>query len=167
MLTSQLLGLLPSLVVFDLDRTLITRPRFRRGPPFLPLDGGLSGVQASDGTTLDLFPAARRAVEALACADVPMAIVSRTHREAWAREWLATLRLNTGRTISETVLLVVIRDGSKREHVRTLRERTGIAYEEMLYFEDKLHDVRAIPLRTHQLSKLQTPVTWCGAPLHA
>ena len=105
----------PSLVVFDLDHTLINRPRFRTGPPFAPVDGGLGGVQSACGARLDLFPAARRALVTLADAGVSTAIVSRTHRPVWARDWLSTLRIDAHRTVSDAVdPLVVMRDGSKR-----------------------------------------------------
>mmetsp|Transcript_20727 Transcript_20727/g.55765 ORF Transcript_20727/g.55765 Transcript_20727/m.55765 type:complete len:81 (-) Transcript_20727:115-357(-) len=37
-----------------------------------------------------------------------------------------------------------MRDGSKREHVRILGERTGVAFTDMLFFEDRLHEVREV-----------------------
>ncbi|KAL3926932.1 MAG: hypothetical protein SGPRY_003067, partial [Prymnesium sp.] len=97
-------------------RTLITRPRFRRGPPFLPIDDGISGIKSSDGKRLDLFPAARLALASLAAAGTPAAIVSSTHREAWVREWLMLLRVDSTRHVCDVVPppLIIIRDGSKR-----------------------------------------------------
>ena len=104
----------PALAVFDLDHTLISRPRFRRGPPFVPVNGGLEGVRAADGKQLDLFPDARRVLSELADASIPAAIISRTHRAAWVHEWLSLIRIDEQRSFEDVIGPVVIRDGSKR-----------------------------------------------------
>ena len=70
----------PSLVIVDLDHTLWRRPRFRRGPPFTPINDGLGGVRAADGRTLDLYDGARRALLRCSEAGVPVALASRSHR---------------------------------------------------------------------------------------
>ena len=46
------------MVIFDVERCLLRRPRLRKGEPFTPIDGGLGGVRARSGETVDLFPGA-------------------------------------------------------------------------------------------------------------
>lgn len=140
----------PSLVVFDLDFTLWHRPRFRGGPPWVPVDDGCGGVTSSCGKRLDLYPSSRRALLALSGAGVPVAIASRTHRAEWVREWLATLRLEPGGRTAQDVIgsfPVVIQDGPKPGHLLRIHERTGVPLAAMLFFDDNLADVRAVARR--------------------
>ena len=136
-----------SLVVFDLDFTLWHRPRFRggRGPPWTVEDGGLGGVRGASGDLLYLYPASRRALLELADADVPVAVVSRTHRGQWARQWLGLLLLEPGgRTVADVIGSgpVVIRDGPKPNHLREIQRQSGVPVERMLFFDDDRADVR-------------------------
>jgi hypothetical protein len=94
-------GALPGVVVFDLDFTLWQRPRFRGGPPFEAVGGG---VRASCGALLYLYPAARRALAELAELQVPVAIASRTHRDKWARHWLGMLTVDGGGRMVDDVV---------------------------------------------------------------
>ena len=115
----------PSLTIFDLDHTLWHRPRFSRGPPFTLSDGGLSGVTSACGKKLDLYDGARRALITLADHDVPVALVSRTHRQVWASEWLEKIKIDPERTIMDVVApsLIVFQDGAKTGHVREINRR--------------------------------------------
>ena len=138
----------PELFVFDLDHTLINRPRFRKGPPFQRVDDGLAGVASACGATLDLYPGARSALLRCADAGCDVAIVSRSHRQAWVRDWLGMLRVDPERTVLQVVApsSVVIRDGKKSVHVRELQRRTRVAYEDMLFFDDNAADVAEVAL---------------------
>mmetsp|Transcript_15141 Transcript_15141/g.25275 ORF Transcript_15141/g.25275 Transcript_15141/m.25275 type:complete len:214 (+) Transcript_15141:192-833(+) len=159
LLTTKTMVLWPKLVIFDLDFTLWHRPRFRGGPPFKPIENGLGGITARDGAKLDLYPAARRALCELAESDVPVAVVSRTHRKQWALQWLSMLRLDHASGPSVRALIgdmpIVIRDGSKRLHVWEIARRTGIDLCTMLYFDDALTDVRAV--EAHGVTSVHCP----------
>ena len=138
---------LPSLVVFDLDWTLWTRPRFRVGPPWKPIEGGLSGVRAQSGEVIDLYSGSRRALATLADAGVPVAVASRTHRPQWAQEWLQMLHVDASRTVASVLgaePLIVIRDGSKACHVREISKRAGVPLDSMLYFDDSYTDILTV-----------------------
>ena len=103
------------------------RPRLRGGSPFTPVDDGFGGVKSSCGQLLELYPASRRALLELSDADVPVAIASRTHRAAWARQWLEMLRLEPGgRTAADVIgsSPVVIQDGPKPLHLKEIQRRT-------------------------------------------
>ena len=136
----------PSLVVLDLDHTCWNRPRFRAGPPFTPVNAGLAGITSASGETLDLYPGARRTLMRLRDAGVPVALASRSHRKNWALEWLRMLRVD-GDTTFESVVSpspILIRDGSKAEHVREIHRRTSVEFDEMLFFDDNVHDVARV-----------------------
>ena len=133
------------LVVADLDFTLWRRPRFRTGPPFVAIDGG--GVRSACGKTLALYDGARQSLARLSDAGIPVAIVSRTHRELWARQWLSLLQVDSsGRTVMDVVgaYPIVIRDGSKDLHLREVSRRSGISVCDMLFFDDSERDVLAV-----------------------
>ena len=103
------------------------RPRLRGGSPFTPVDDGFGGIKSSCGQLLDLYPASRRALLALSDANVPVAIASRTHRAAWARQWLEMLRVEPGgRTTAEVIGSnpIVIQDGPKPLHLKEIQRRT-------------------------------------------
>ena len=134
---------LPQLVVFDLDWTLWPRPRFRAGPPFLPIDEGRAGVRSSCGEELDLFLGARRALVQLADAEVPVALASRTHRPKWALQWVDMIHVDDSRTLSDVIgkSPIIIRDGCKSSHVREIARRTGVGFDSILFFDDSYPDV--------------------------
>ena len=103
------------------------RPRLRGGSPFTPVDDGFGGIKSSCGQLLDLYPASRRALLELSDAGVPVAIASRTHRAAWARQWLEMLRLEPGgRTTADVIGFspIVIQDGPKPLHLKEIERRT-------------------------------------------
>ena len=91
------------------------------------MDDGFGGIKSSCGQLLDLYPASRRALLALSDANVPVAIASRTHRAAWARQWLEMLRVEPGgRTTAEVIGSnpIVIQDGPKPLHLKEIQRRT-------------------------------------------
>lgn len=104
----------PRLVVADLDFCLWRRPRFQK-PRFEPTDDG--GLISECGKKLQLYPGARSALLRLSAADIDIAVVSRTHRKDWARQWLSLLKLDESRTVSDVICCSVMRDGAKSLHV--------------------------------------------------
>ena len=136
-----------ALAVVDLDFTLWHRPRFRRGPPWSVTS---DGVVAADGTVLTLYPGARSALLSLHAARVPVAVCSRTHRPQWALEWLQMLRVSdddaeVALTARDVIggAPIVIRDGSKRTHLREICRRVDLPLDRKIVFcDDKLADCR-------------------------
>lgn len=123
--------LLPLLVICDLDFTLWNRPRFRSGPPFAPSADG-NCVTSSCGQELCLFRGARDVLQRLEREHIPVAVVSRTHRQQWALEWLQLLTFREERRIADTVVCTVMRDGTKCNHIREVSRRMQVPIEDIL-----------------------------------
>ena len=102
---------------------------------------------------LDLYSGAREALRRVSDRyDIPCALVSRTHRAAWAREWLRLLRVDAERAVVDVITrtppIVVIRDGAKTNHLREVVRQVeaaeeGVAFEDVLFFDDSLPDCLA------------------------
>ena len=128
---------LPALVVFDLDHTLWT--------PELYQLRQLAGYQDASGpgpvadVDVRLFDDARRVLVELAHADrwqhAQIAIASRTNKGRWARSLLQQFKI--GRvTLHELIPYKEIYSSSKTKHFAALHAQTGVAYEDMLFFDD-------------------------------
>lgn len=129
---------LPKLVVFDLDNTL-WRPELYQVARRLP-----AGTQPVAGTDVRLFPAAQAALHELASAaqwrhaGTQVAIASRTKQGAWARALLSEFRMpgDETRRLQQAIAYQEIYPGSKLAHFRSLHARSGVAYADMLFFDD-------------------------------
>ena len=163
----------PKCIVFDLDGTLWNRPRFRKGPPFAPVECGAKGVRAASGEVLDLYPDVRGIFQSFKgdigsgsdknsgdeFGAVQVAFISRGHRPEWAKSFLELLSVESSRPLdglnddeieSNSLISVmdycdalVIRDGSKaRLHLRDVSRFLNVDRNEMLFFDDRLHEVQ-------------------------
>uniref|UniRef100_A0A7S0CJJ5 Magnesium-dependent phosphatase-1 n=1 Tax=Proboscia inermis TaxID=420281 RepID=A0A7S0CJJ5_9STRA len=145
----------PRCIVLDLDNTLWNRPRFRRGPPFIPINDGFNGVRANSGEELDLYPGVRDILKSFVDSSddknffsgTKIGLVSRSHRQNWSEQFLKMLRVSISvglcRSVEECVDIIVIRDGPKGKfHLREIRDTLNISYADMLYFDDKLHEIK-------------------------
>jgi len=137
---------MPKLIAFDLDYTLWD----------LWIDTHVSGPLRRDGNKLNLV-LDRYGNEICFYKDVPqilhkvrdegvfVAVCSRTHAPSLARQALSLLLVpakvgdEDGTPIAAEKLFdqMEIYPGSKKAHFRKLHEATGIAYSEMLFFDDE------------------------------
>ncbi|WP_233207158.1 MULTISPECIES: magnesium-dependent phosphatase-1 [Pirellulaceae] len=69
---------------------------------------------------------------------IPMALASRTEQPAWARELLQLL------AITHRFAYAEIYPSSKVRHFTALGKASGIAYEEMLFFDDEMRNIREV-----------------------
>lgn len=79
---------------------------------------------------------------------IPVALVARTHpAQKWSTEWsnglLNSLKVDDERTVMDVVgdMPLIMRDGCKASHVRSLARMTQVPFGEMLYFDDCYPDV--------------------------
>ena len=125
---------LPRLVVFDLDRTLWLPELYQ-----LRLQKGATPVAWKDVRLLPGAEAALRELTTCECwQGTQIGVASRTHKGEWARSLLAQFLTDDGRPLAEVVSFQEIYTGSKLRHFEALRERSGVAYEDMLFYDDAL-----------------------------
>ena len=128
----------PGMVVFDLDFTLwdcggtwcdCLRPPFRRAGDRV-LDAHDSHVRVYE----EVLPL----LEELPTKGCRLGLASRTERPDWAREILSLLRLRSQFDYE------AIYPGDKQRHFRQLQRESGIAYEEMIFFDDEDRNIRSV-----------------------
>ena len=146
------------LYVFDLDFTLWdcggtwvdhTHPPFRRKNGVL---------QDSRGRVLELYPDARAILKHLDSWGVTMAVASRTGEPDWAMELLHHFELDGFFKHME------IYPGSKRTHFRRLRDCTGVAYDDMVFFDDENINIEEVGSLGVQAVPVPSGIQWALLP---
>lgn len=141
---------LPGLIVYDLDDTIWFPELYMiAGAPFVKTSK--STVVDSGGARLGCYPAALASVAlAKSCGafrerGTLIAVASRTHRGKWARELMDAFEVRDGdddaRTLAACVDFVDIASGSKTKHFARLREKSGVPYAEMLFFDNERENI--------------------------
>ncbi|GAA6002357.1 Mg-dependent acid phosphatase [Rhodotorula paludigena] len=154
----KLEGRLPKMVVFDLDFTLwdcwcdthVSPPLKRRGTD-------LNKVYDKHNQPLSFYADVPQILLQLHHSNIHVAAASRTHAPRVARQILSELLLpgshrddandplkarassKEGETVAAIKLFdsMEIYPGSKMEHFRELNKKTGIAFEDMVFFDDE------------------------------
>ena len=128
------------LIVFDLDLTLwqcgpllwcdqLTPPLGRTG------DGR---VVSACNTEVRLYSEVEVILEGLREQDILLGVASRTSAPELARELLDLFG------IAEHFAHLQIYPGDKSAHFRALQEETGLAYEEMVFFDDEPRNIDSV-----------------------
>lgn len=160
---------LPKLVVFDLDYTLW--PFWIDTHVLPPLKASASQTEATDrrGETFTFYADVPSILLALPTLGVRLAVASRTTAKDLARDLLRMLRLipegadekTSGKRAPWDVFDAGIEmyDDDKRKHFKAIQARTGIAFEDMLFFDDEVRNFKTEELGvTMQL--VRDGVTW-------
>lgn len=128
----------PSLIVFDLDFTLwdcggtwcdCLTPPFR-----------IDRQRVVDRTSrhIRFYDDVPTILEYCRQADIPMALASRTEQPNWARQLLQLL------AITHEFAHAEIYPSSKLRHFAALHQASGVAYEEMIFFDDEMRNIREV-----------------------
>ena len=85
-------------------------------------------------------------MRALTDANVPVAVASRTHLVAWARELICMIKVDSKRTVADVIgtMPVEIFAGSKRAHFLEIHEKTNIPLPAMLFFDNERGNCRDV-----------------------
>ncbi len=119
------------LVVFDLDFTLWDAGGTwcdHLSPPFKVSSKGVSDAR---GKIVNLYPDAMEIYQVIQDNSIPMAVASRTEEPEWARQLLELLGIRDKFKYEE------IFPDSKITHFNNLKERSGINFSKMIFFDDE------------------------------
>ncbi|CAG8433835.1 9598_t:CDS:2 [Ambispora gerdemannii] len=141
-------GKLPLLFVFDLDYTLWPLWVDTLEPPFKAVPSELYMVEDKNNYEIKLYPNVPHILNFIK-KNIPgskIAVASRTDKPKWAREILSLMSFPAqpkGETIvslSEIIDFAEIYPGSKLTHMSALRDKSGISYEDMIFFDDEIRN---------------------------
>lgn len=128
----------PALVVFDLDFTLWDCGGTWcdcLSPPFRNLG---DRIEDQFRRVIRLYDEVHRILDHCDDLAIPMALASRTEQPAWARQLVELLELTNRFAFAE------IYPTSKVRHFRALRQASQVPYDQMLFFDDELRNIREI-----------------------
>ena len=128
----------PQLIVFDLDFTLWDCDGTWcdcLSPPF-----SKHNDQVTDGygRVVRLYDDVLNILDHCDAGGIPLALASRTEQPAWAVELVRLLN------IAERFAFSEIYPTTKLRHFAALQEESGIAYSEMLFFDDEMRNIREV-----------------------
>ena len=142
----------PRLVALDLDATVWYPEMFMLwggGAPFVRRDDG--ALQDTAGRELRLMGSTRAIIRGLKTepgwAGTALAYCSCTDEPAWAAECMRKFEVGDGMTLDSAADYKEIYKGRKVLHFQNIHAASGIAYEDMLFFDNENHncvDVRAL-----------------------
>mmetsp|Transcript_109668 Transcript_109668/g.309316 ORF Transcript_109668/g.309316 Transcript_109668/m.309316 type:complete len:357 (+) Transcript_109668:3-1073(+) len=141
----------PRLVVFDLDGCLWHPEMYQTsgGPPYRPIGRSGRRVENSAGEEIRLLQGAREALRELADAEgVTVAVASSSYAEK-ALPLLDAFEVKPGVRIRDVlgdnlVEIYYRRSEGKRPHFEALREKSGVPYDAMLFFDDAQDNVATV-----------------------
>ena len=111
------------------------------GPPFKVDKKDPNYLVDGSGERIKLMGSSRDILKELATDEkwrnTTVAYVSRTEHPKWAASCLNLFKITEDITMHEVGLEQEIYPGSKTRHFRRIQERTGIEYEEMLFFDNE------------------------------
>lgn len=136
---------LPKLIVFDLDYTLWAFWVDTHVSPPIKSNADHTAVTDRIGDTYSFYDDVPAILNALSQSGVKIGVASRTHAPALARDMLKLLHIPSSssdetpkaRRALEVFDALEIYPGSKIKHFESLAKKTGIRYEDMLFFDDE------------------------------
>jgi magnesium-dependent phosphatase 1 len=140
---------LPRLVAFDLDATLWEPEMYLSdGPPFKPHPKAPGCLVDAAGEKMFLLGESRAILTELATeekwAATAVAYVSRTEHPRWAAACLKLFQVAPGLSMHDVGAEQEIYPGGKQKHFTRIAERTGLAFESMLFFDNEGWNVKEV-----------------------
>eukprot|EP00287_Rhodomonas_sp_CCMP768_P008536 CAMPEP_0196731442 /NCGR_PEP_ID=MMETSP1091-20130531/11176_1 /TAXON_ID=302021 /ORGANISM="Rhodomonas sp., Strain CCMP768" /LENGTH=172 /DNA_ID=CAMNT_0042074579 /DNA_START=174 /DNA_END=692 /DNA_ORIENTATION=- len=139
----------PRVVAFDLDATLWYPEMYQLwggGAPFKKnTDGTLSD---RSGTTCYLMGNSAAIIRELKTdpkwADSKVAVCSCTDEPSWADECMRKFEVAPGMPLKEAIDIEEIYKGGKSKHFKSIHAKTGIPFEDMIFFDNEEHNCRTV-----------------------
>jgi magnesium-dependent phosphatase 1 len=139
--------MLPQLAVFDLDDTLWTPEMWLlSGSPFTR-DDSSGRVFDRKGQHVYLFNEAKSVLEAIHVnhnGAIKVGYASRTEYPEWAMECLKLIRVGQSSTMYDIMHIAEIYPSNKIKHFKNIHKKTGISYEEMVFFDNEYRNIQDV-----------------------
>ena len=140
---------LPKIVAFDLDATLWYPEMYqlrRGGAPFKKnMDGTLTD---KSGTTCYMMGNTAEIIHELKTdpkwKDTKLAYCSCTDKPVWADECMLKFDVGDGITLESAVDIKEIFKSKKTAHFRNINKKTGIAFEDMIFYDNEEHNCKTV-----------------------
>jgi magnesium-dependent phosphatase 1 len=165
---STALEALPKAVVFDLDGCLWAPDMYMLwggGAPFtVQKDGTLKDCRGSKVEMLGAVPEVLLELKTNPKWEgVQVCIASCTDEPSWAQQCLKLFKMADDAPLKSVMMVEEIHGGNKQTHLRNIAERTGIALEDMLFFDNERGncvDVSAIGVTVAYVPRGVTALAW-------
>eukprot|EP00547_Thalassionema_nitzschioides_P010358 CAMPEP_0194225924 /NCGR_PEP_ID=MMETSP0156-20130528/40682_1 /TAXON_ID=33649 /ORGANISM="Thalassionema nitzschioides, Strain L26-B" /LENGTH=169 /DNA_ID=CAMNT_0038958067 /DNA_START=41 /DNA_END=547 /DNA_ORIENTATION=+ len=140
-------GLKPKLVAFDLDGTIWSPDMYMLwggGAPFKYVKN--EELRDRSGAKVNLLGISGEILDTIATdwLDTKVAWVSCTDEPDWADECMKKFKTPMGVPLVERVDEQCIFKANKQTHFRQLQKRTGIAFEDMLFFDNERGNIVSV-----------------------
>ena len=123
------------LVIFDLDFTLWNCGGTycdHTQPPYIQREGKIFDMSHAE---MKLYPDVIHILEELYHSRIKIAIASRTHAASWAEDLMDKFNM------SHYFKVVEMFPSSKIPHFQRIQQKTGIAFENMYFFDDEQRNI--------------------------
>lgn len=151
---------LPKIIIFDLDYTLW--PFWVDTHVTPPLKPSAAHTSATDrySESFAFYTDVPYILSTLPSLGITLCIASRTSAPSQARDLLKMLHLPNGNKAQEAFSgSMEIYPGSKIKHMESIHKKTGIPYEEMLFFDDEQRNIETEKLGV-TMKLVRDGVTW-------
>lgn len=151
---------LPKIIIFDLDYTLW--PFWVDTHVTPPLKASATHTSATDrySESFSFYTDVPYILSTLPSLGITLCIASRTSAPSLARDLLKMLHLPNGNKSQEAFSgSMEIYPGSKIKHMESIHKKTGIPYEEMLFFDDEQRNIETEKLGV-TMKLVRDGVTW-------
>lgn len=78
------------------------------------------------------------------CYDIQVAIASKTDEPKWAQQCMDWLTIHDGKTLTACIDHIEIGFHDKKWHFQRLKQKTGIEYEEMVFFDNEWGNIVSV-----------------------
>mmetsp|Transcript_19655 Transcript_19655/g.24238 ORF Transcript_19655/g.24238 Transcript_19655/m.24238 type:complete len:178 (-) Transcript_19655:111-644(-) len=140
------------LAVFDLDFTVWKPEMYEiNGPPKLRKNKQKEDIVTDQSNTqISIFEGASYALAHInrlrenENMDIQAAVASRTDEPLWAETCMNWLLIKDGKSLTACFDHVEIGFDDKKWHFQRLKQKTGIDYEHMVFFDNEMRNIRSV-----------------------
>jgi len=142
----------PKLFVFDLDNCVWYPEMYQlwgsSGPPFVRNADNSCDGHGGSGGKVELIGDVQEVIAQLVTdptfKDTKLAVASCCDEPSWAHELLGLFEVVPGKTLQDCMSYVQIHKGNKQGHFRQIAKDSGVALEDMVFFDDQHGNIRNV-----------------------